>query len=358
MGTHDTAASAKHKFKSTRAARRRVAIDVPHTMVLRKRNRSPVPQVQAPSLDSVAGSDLSLSRDLTSSAQTGTNLDLRAATALTSDPSATPTDHTQASASGTTRSSVEESFMPPRSLTTDPLSASIGSSASTSMMHHYWDASNLVPLAQMAFGTEPEPLIQTSHTQSGASTSGSFIGAVVPTRSFTPDFLTEINRSRASSPVIQQGHGVINTFRLEVEQYETQWNTVIAEQLKVLNLLKEKEALVQKQYDSSEKETGDYLAVRKGNYQCPLCSDLAWGNHVLGCGHSFCVRCLNRSKAEHVRMRQEKPDTTEVLFRCPTCHSSVCAKPVHSVTIEAGVKAVAAESAVAAPPAEPLRWFL
>ncbi|KAJ3720327.1 hypothetical protein C8R42DRAFT_722052 [Lentinula raphanica] len=342
MGTNDTAAFAKHKFKSSRAAaRRRVATHVPHTMALRKRNgRSPVPQVQAPTLESM-----------------GTNLEPRAATALTSDSSATRTNDTHASASVTTRSSVEESLMPIRSSTTDPLTRSSGSRASTSMMHHYWDASDLAPLAQMASDTGPEPFVRMGHTQTGASTSSSFIGAsAVPTRYFTPDFLTGTNRSRASTPVFQEG--VVNTFRLAVDQYETQWNTVIADQVKVLNRLKEKEVLVQKQYDSSEKETGDYLAVRKRNYECPLCSDLAWGNHVLGCGHSFCVRCLNRAKAEHERMRQQKPETTEVLFHCPTCHSSVCAKPVHSVTIEAGVRAVAAESGVAVPPAEPLRWFL
>ncbi|KAJ3769893.1 WD40-repeat-containing domain protein [Lentinula raphanica] len=346
MGTRDTA-SAKHKSKSSRAAaRRRVATHVPLTMVLRKRNRSPVPQVQAPSLDSVGGSDPTPSRHLNSSPQMGTNLELRAATALTSDLS-TRMNHTQNSASVATRSSIEESSMPTRSST----------SPSASLMHHYWDTSNLAPLAQLAFNTGPGPLFQTSHTETGASTSRSFIGTSgVPTRSFTPDFLTGINRSRASTPVIRQD--VVNAFRLEVDQYEARSNTAISEQVKVLNLLKVKEALVQKQLDSTEKETGDYLEVRKRNYQCPLCSDLAWGNHVLGCGHSFCVRCLNRCKAEHVRMRQQEPDTTEVLFRCPTCHSSVCAKPVHSVTIEAGVKAVAAESAVAVPPAEPLRWFL
>ncbi|KAJ3769714.1 hypothetical protein FB446DRAFT_791134 [Lentinula raphanica] len=353
MGSRDT----RHKIKSPRAARRRVAIHEPHTMVLRKRNRAPIPQVQAPSLNSVGGLDLSLSSALTSSSQTGANLEPGTAPTadLTSNLSAR-TNHTQASALVTNRSSVEESLMPTSSSTIDPLTGSIGSKASTSTMNHYWDASNLASLAQTAF-TGLEPLVQTSHTQIGASTSGSFIGAsTVPFRSSTPDPLTGIYRSRASTPVIRQG--VAHVFRLEVDKYETQWDTVLAEQAKTLNLLKEKEALAQKQYASSEKETGDYLAVRKRNYQCPICSDLAWDNHVLGCGHSFCVRCLNRSKADHQRMRQEKPEATEVLFRCPTCHSSICAKPVHSVTIEAGVKAVAAESAVAVPPTEPLRWFL
>ncbi|KAJ3782496.1 hypothetical protein GGU10DRAFT_335490 [Lentinula aff. detonsa] len=326
-------------------------------MVLRKRNRSTIPQVQAPSLDSVGGSDLvSLSSALTSSPQTEANFELGVATAdLTSNLTAR-TNHTQASALLTNKPLVEESLIPTRSSTTDPLTGSIDSEASTSTMHHYWDTSDLYPLDQPAF-TGLEPLVQRSHTQNGASTLGSFIGAsTVPFRSFTPDPLTGMNRSRASTPVIQQG--VAHIFRLEVDQYETQWNTVIAEQVTTLNLLKEKEALGQKQYASSEKETEDYLAVRKRNYQCPICLDLAWNNHVLGCGHSFCVRCLNRYKAEHQQMRQEKPEATEVLFHCPTCHSSICAKPVHSVTIEAGVKAVAAESSVAVPPTEPLQWFL
>ncbi|KAJ3709846.1 hypothetical protein C8R42DRAFT_729794 [Lentinula raphanica] len=157
-------------------------------------------------------------------------------------------------------------------------------------------------------------------------------------------------------PVPMTDQDAVIGFQLEVERFKARSDAVIAEQERALELIKEKEAVLQEQYKSVQKKHEEDLAARKKIHECPLCSDLAWDSHVLACGHSFCVRCLNRHRSEHVRMRQEYPQTSDVLIRCPTCGSSILTKPMRSVVLQNGVNNLAAELLVMIPPTEPLQW--
>ncbi|KAJ3754967.1 hypothetical protein EV360DRAFT_86350 [Lentinula raphanica] len=128
---------------------------------------------------------------------------------------------------------------------------------------------------------------------------------------------------------------VATRFQLEIDQYKALADAVIAEQAEALRLLKDQEALLQKKYQSTMKKFEEDLADRKRDYQCPLCLDLAWDSHVLGCGHSFCSKCLNEHKAKHEQN-----------------------KPLRSATIQAGVKRVAAELFMQVPPTQSLQWVI
>ncbi|KAJ3834255.1 hypothetical protein F5878DRAFT_664937 [Lentinula raphanica] len=151
---------------------------------------------------------------------------------------------------------------------------------------------------------------------------------------------------------------VATRFQLEIDQYKALADAVIAEQAEALRLLKDQEALLQKKYQSTMKKFEEDLADRKRDYQCPLCLDLAWDSHVLGCGHSFCSKCLNEHKAKHEQKRRDNPQTAEILIRCPTCHSYILSKPLRSATIQAGVKRVAAELFMQVPPTQSLQWVI
>ncbi|KAJ3835970.1 hypothetical protein F5878DRAFT_643922 [Lentinula raphanica] len=318
MGTRKTASPSK----SPKVTRRRRASHVAHSMVLRKRDRDLNPQaVATSSVGSLA--------------------------------------QTQSSALGP---SAGASLMPARSLTPEPLT-----SASRIRPRAY---SPFIDMFDEHRDTQPSTsasLNEVNATLARALTSGPSTLAqetvltsapsaemiLVPAGPSTPDPITSASRSRASTRMPIQ-----HTFEYDVHQYEAQCNAIIAEQADILNLLKDKETLLQEQSDSSFKELEEDLAARRRDYECPLCLDLAWESHVLGCGHSFCVKCLNQRKYEHEQQRREKPEITEIIFRCPVCRSSVYAKPFRSITIQAGVQNVAFESLVAAPPSQPLQWFL
>ncbi|KAJ3758369.1 hypothetical protein EV360DRAFT_70363 [Lentinula raphanica] len=130
------------------------------------------------------------------------------------------------------------------------------------------------------------------------------------------------DRSRAPTPIIYTheplipviDQGVLTAFELEVERFEARSDAVIAEQERALNLVKDKEAVVQENYNSVQERHVKDLEARRKIYECPLCSDLAWDSHV------------------------------------------ILSKPRHSVAIQAGVKGVAAELFMTALPTEPLQW--
>ncbi|KAJ3725341.1 hypothetical protein C8R42DRAFT_718831 [Lentinula raphanica] len=158
------------------------------------------------------------------------------------------------------------------------------------------------------------------------------------------------------APIPTPDEDAVTRFQLEVEQFKARSDAVIAEQERALDLIKDKEAALQEKCTSVQKKSEEDLAARKKIYECPLCSNLAWDSHVLPCGHSFCVRCLNRHKSEHERRRQEYPQTSDVLICCPTCGSSILTKPMRSVALQNGVKSVASDSLMMVPPTEPLQW--
>ncbi|KAJ3754665.1 hypothetical protein EV360DRAFT_86637 [Lentinula raphanica] len=91
----------------------------------------------------------------------------------------------------------------------------------------------------------------------------------------SPEPLTSMGGS--PTPMIHQD--ATTTFQLEVHRFETRSDTVIAEQLKALELLKEKEAVLQKKCSSIQQMFEQDVAARKRIHECPLCSDLAWGSH-------------------------------------------------------------------------------
>ncbi|KAJ3709908.1 hypothetical protein C8R42DRAFT_649093 [Lentinula raphanica] len=181
-------------------------------------------------------------------------------------------------------------------------------------------------------------------------------GSLILARPPTPDPLSSnsTGRSRASTPILQED--VAFMFQRKVHHFETDSAAVIAEQLTLLDSLKDREALLERQCEALNKEIVEDLAAREREYQCPLCLSLAWDSYVLRCGHSFCSKCLNQRKAEHERKRQDDPQTAEALVPCPICRSSIIGKPLRSVTIQAGVKSVAAELLITVPPSQSLQW--
>ncbi|KAJ3914944.1 hypothetical protein F5877DRAFT_82296 [Lentinula edodes] len=127
--------------------------------------------------------------------------------------------------------------------------------------------------------------------------------------------------------------------RLTAKMLQTQRERLGVLERKVVTL---KEVLL-----SLDLELEEDISIRKIEYQCSICLDLAWSPYV----------CLSQCMAEHMRKRLVDPHGTEVIIRCPMCRQYIFRKPQRSLAIEDGVARVAAELQVTPPPPHALEWL-
>ncbi|KAH7873683.1 uncharacterized protein C8R40DRAFT_1172479 [Lentinula edodes] len=145
-------------------------------------------------------------------------------------------------------------------------------------------------------------------------------------------------------------------FAQEAYDYMRRSTEILQMQTKTLVIFQQKLNSINEDKESLEHDTEQLMAKRATEYQCPLCSDLAWNPHVLPCGHSFCSQCLSQHKANHAQKRSANPNGTGAVIRCPTCDALILRKPQFSHTIQQGVEDVAKYFHRAPPTLRQLEW--
>ncbi|KAJ3891174.1 hypothetical protein GG344DRAFT_65642 [Lentinula edodes] len=90
--------------------------------------------------------------------------------------------------------------------------------------------------------------------------------------------------------------------------------------------------------------------LRKLDYSCPLCKNLAWNPQVLSCGHIMCSKCVTNERRKGVNSGK--------LCKCLQCGFPIFRKPNPSVTIQQVVERIATKLKISEPPRHELDWMV